>query len=179
MLAKHNIQATFFLLGKYVEKYPTLVKRIHQSGHQLGVHGYRHIPFPLESSATLRSQLDLTRRTIAKICDITPEVIGALRPPYGAFTPQTTTLLTNWGYQLVMWNNLPPHWMQPVGWTISQIFDQIAPGEIIVLHDGHGHGTKVSQILDVIIPKFKMQGYDFVTIAQMQANKEVKPQEHS
>jgi len=57
--------------------------------------------------------------------------------------------------------------MQPVSWTIKQVLDQTIPGSIIVLHDGHGHGTKVAQILDAIVPSFKEQGYRFVTINQM------------
>ena len=170
-LAKHNIHATFFLVGRYVEQYPALVKQIHQSGHQLGIHGFRHRPFPLEKPSTLQSQLDRTRNAIANVCGISPETIKDLRPPYGTFTSTTTRGLTEWGYQLVLWNNIPPHWMQPVSWTISQIFDQVHSGSIIVLHDGHGHGTKVAQILDIIIPKLKAQGYNFVTIEQTRERK--------
>jgi len=170
-LAKHNIHATFFLVGGYVEQYPDLVKQIYQSGHQLGIHGFRHLPFPLENQSVLRAQLDLTRNVIAKICDLPPETIRDLRPPYGAFTQKVLTQLTAWGYRLVLWNNIPPHWMQPVSWTISQILDQIHPGSILVLHDGHGHGTKVAQILDIIIPKLKTQGYGFVTIEQIRERK--------
>jgi peptidoglycan/xylan/chitin deacetylase (PgdA/CDA1 family) len=167
MLAKHHIHATFFLVGMYAEQYPELVKQIHQNGHQLGIHCYRHHPFPLEDPQILRTQLDHTRNLIANTCGISLETICDLRPPYGTFTPKIASLLADWDYRLVMWNNIPPHWMQPVSWTISQIFDQIIPSSIIVLHDGHGHGTKVAQILDIIIPKLKAQGYDFVTIAQM------------
>ena len=170
-LAKYDIHATFFLVGRYVEKYPNLVKQIYQSGHQLGVHGYRHRPFPLENPATLQTQLDRTRNAIANACGISPETIKDLRPPYGAFTLKTAAMLAAWGYRLVLWNNIPPHWMQPVSWTIKQVLDQIHPGSIIVLHDGHGHGTKVAQILDIIIPKLKAQGYDFVTIGQMRERK--------
>ena len=170
-LAKHNIHATFFLVGRYVEQYPALVKQIHQSGHQLGIHGFRHRPFPLEKPSTLQSQLDRTRNAIANVCGISPETIKDLRPPYGAFTSTTARRLTEWGYQLVLWNNMPPHWMQPVSWTIEQVLDQTHPGSIIVLHDGHGHGTKVAQILDIIIPKLKAQGYNFVTIEQTRERK--------
>ena len=170
-LAKHNIHATFFLVGRYVEQYPALVKQIHQSGHQLGIHGFRHHPFPLEKPSTLQSQLDRTRNAIANVCGISPETIKDLRPPYGAFTSTTARRLTEWGYQLVLWNNMPPHWMQPVSWTIEQVLDQIHPGSIIVLHDGHGHGTKAAQILDIIIPKLKAQGYNFVTIEQTRERK--------
>lgn len=171
MLAKHNLNATFFLVGRYVEQYPALVKQIHQSGHQLGIHGFRHRPFPLEKPSTLQSQLDRTRNAIANVCGISPEAIKDLRPPYGAFTSTTARRLTEWGYQLVLWNNIPPHWMQPVSWTIEQVLDQIHPGSILVLHDGHGHGTKVAQILDTIIPKLKAQGYNFVTIEQTRERK--------
>ena len=170
-LAKHNIHATFFLVGRYVEQYPALVKQIHQSGHQLGIHGFRHRPFPLEKPSTLQSQLDRTRNAIANVCGISPETIKDLRPPYGAFTSTTARRLTEWGYQLVLWNNMPPHWMQPVSWTIEQVLDQTHPGSIIVLHDGHGHGTKAAQILDIIIPKLKAQGYNFVTIEQTRERK--------
>jgi len=75
MLAKHNIQATFFLVGRYVEQYPNLVKQIHQYGHQLGIHCFRHLPFPLENSAALRTQLDRTRNAIAETCGIASETI--------------------------------------------------------------------------------------------------------
>lgn len=168
MLAKHNICATFFLVGKYVEQYPALVKQIHQSGHQLGIHCYRHRPFPLENPIVLRTQLDRTRKAIADICGVAPETIRDLRPPYGAFTPKLADMLTDWGYRLVLWNHIPPHWMQPLNWTISQLCDQITPGAIILLHDGHGHGPKVAQILDAMIPRLSTQGFDFITIDQMQ-----------
>jgi peptidoglycan/xylan/chitin deacetylase (PgdA/CDA1 family) len=178
-LAKHGVHATFFLLGRHVEQYPDLVKQIRQSGHQLGIHGFRHRPFPLENPATLQTQLDRTRNAIASACGISPEAIQDLRPPYGAFTQNGLTRLTAWGYRLVLWNNLPPHWMQPVSWTIKQVLDQIHPGSIIVLHDGHGHGTKVSQILDIIVPELKTRGYRFVTIEKMREGTATEPQKLS
>jgi peptidoglycan/xylan/chitin deacetylase (PgdA/CDA1 family) len=167
MLAKHNIKATFFLVGKYVEQYPALVMQIHQSGHQFGIHCYRHRPFPLENPVALRAQLDRTRNAIANVCGVSPESIKDLRPPYGAFTPKLTVLLAEWGYRLVLWNNMPLHWIQSTGWTVKQIIEQALPGSIIVLHDGHGHGTKAAQILDIMIPRLKAQGFQFVTIEKM------------
>lgn len=168
MLAKQDICGTFFLIGKHVEQYPHLVTQIHQSGHQLGIHCYRHLPFPLENPSTLRAQLDRTRNAIAESCGISPETIQVVRPPYGAFTTRTLSLLTNWGYRLVMWNSIPPHWMQPLNWTIKQVLNDAIPGSIIVLHDGHGHGTRVAEIVDIIVPQLKAQEFSFVTIEKMQ-----------
>ena len=167
MLAKHNVHATFFLIGKHVEQYPHLVRQIHQSGHQLGIHCYHHLPFPLENPITLRAQLDQTRNALVEACGISDNAICNVRPPYGAFTLRTLSLLTAWGYRLVMWNSIPPHWMQPIDWTIKQVLNDAIPGSVIVLHDGHGHGAKVAQIADIIIPKLKALQFEFVTVEQM------------
>jgi len=93
-LEAHRIHATFFLVGQYVERHPMLVKRIHQSGHQIGIHCYRHFPFALEKPSSLRAQLEHTKQTIADICGISPEEINNVRPPHGAFTQRTLSLLT-------------------------------------------------------------------------------------
>jgi peptidoglycan/xylan/chitin deacetylase (PgdA/CDA1 family) len=167
ILAKYEVQATFFLVGKAVEEHPDLVRKLHQCGHQLGIHCYRHIPFPLETPSTLHAQLDRTRNLIADICGIAPQRISDLRPPYGAFTPKTLSLLVDWGYRVVMWNSIPAHWMQPFRWTISEIYEELIPGSILVLHDGNGHGLRVAQILETVIPELRKTGFDFVTIEQM------------
>ncbi|HEU0296350.1 MAG TPA: polysaccharide deacetylase family protein [Anaerolineales bacterium] len=170
-LARHDIQASFFLIGKAVEGHSDLVGQIHQNGHQTGIHCYRHRPFPFESPAALRAQLEHTARTIAEISAIHPETIRDLRPPYGLFNRPTLSRLIAWGYRLVMWNNIPPHWMQPLPWTIQQTLEQAQPGSVIVLHDGHGHGANAAKIVDEIVPRLKDQGYQFVTIESMQRNR--------
>jgi peptidoglycan/xylan/chitin deacetylase (PgdA/CDA1 family) len=171
-LKKYRIHASFFLLGRYVEQHPQIVKQIHAAGHQIGIHGYRHIAFPLENPIILHDHLEQVCHRIAEICNTTPKSINNIRPPYGAFTRKTLSLLEAWGYRVVMWNNIPQHWMQPLTWSIQQTLDQATPGGVIVLHDGHGHGTKVVQILEHVIPQLKAQGFDFVTIAQMQERKQ-------
>jgi peptidoglycan/xylan/chitin deacetylase (PgdA/CDA1 family) len=57
--------------------------------------------------------------------------------------------------------------MQPLTWTTRQILEQALPGSIIVLHDGHGHGTKVAQVIEAVVPTLKAQGYEFVTVAEL------------
>ena len=167
VLARHEVRATFFLVGKYVEQFPNLVRQIHQNGHRLGIHCYRHLPFPLENPSTLRAQLERTRNAIAEACGISSETIRHIRPPYGAFTARTLSLLEGWGYRLVMWNSIPPHWMQPLSWTIQQVITDAIPGSIIVLHDGHGHGTRVAEIVDSIVPKLRAMDLRFVTMEEM------------
>lgn len=170
-LAKHEVRATFFLIGKDVERNQNLVKQIHAGGHEIGIHCHRHLPFPFEKPDELQKQMERTKTSISQACGIAPTEIRDIRPPYGAFTAKTKSLLTEWGYRLVMWNCIPPHFTQPLSWTIQQILESAIAGSIIVLHDGHGHGSKAAQIVETIAPKIKSQGFEFVTIKQMQANR--------
>jgi peptidoglycan/xylan/chitin deacetylase (PgdA/CDA1 family) len=168
VLAKHDIPATFFLVGQFVERNLSVAQQIHRSGHQIGIHGYRHFPFPLENPSTLKAQLDRARNVIADACGISVEEIRDVRPPYGVFTGKILPRITDSGYRFVMWSSVPPHWLQPVNWTIKQVLDEVVPGSIIDLHDGKGHGSNLPQILHVLLPALKSQGFGFITINEMQ-----------
>jgi len=172
VLAKHHVRATFFLIGKSAERYPTVVRQIHEQGHQVAIHGYRHLTFFLEHQQRLHSQLDRTRTILAEICGISPEIIQDLRPPYGELSSQKLSLLREWGYRPVLWSCIPPHWMQPVRWSIHQVLDAVVPGAVIVLHDGHGHGTKAAEIVDAVVPRVRSLGFVFVTVEAMQMQRQ-------
>lgn len=172
VLAKHDVRGTFHLVGKYAELHGHLLKEIDQCGHQLALHCYRHVPFPLEKPSTLRAHLDLTRNLISQACGVSTETIKDLRPPYGAFSRRNVAHLNQWGYRLVMWTCIPPHWMQPVDRSIRQVMESLAPGAVIVLHDGHGHGGRVTEILEAIIPRIKSLGYEFVRVEEMWEQRE-------
>lgn len=175
VLAKHEVRATFFLIGKDVEKNQSLVKQIHAGGHEIGIHCYRHIPFPFERPNVLQQQLERTKTLISQACGISPTEIRDVRPPYGAFTSKTKSLLAEWGYRLVMWNCIPPHFTQPLSWTIQQVLEASISGSVIVLHDGHGHGSKAAQIVETIVPKIQSNGFEFVTINHMHDRKTTQP----
>ena len=171
VLEKHRVPATFHLVGKSAEQSPDLVRQIHQGGHQLALHCYRHIPFPLEESSSLRTGLVRTQNVIASTIGVSPSSVRDLRPPYGIFTARTLSRLTEWGFRLVMWSCIPPHWMQPVGWSIRQVVDAAVPGAVIVLHDGHGHGRRVAEIVDAAVPQIRSLGFEFITIEEMQVER--------
>ena len=171
VLEKHRVPATFHLVGKSAEQSPDLVRQIHQGGHQLALHCYHHIPFPLEASTSLRTGLVRTQNAIASAIGVSPSSVRDLRPPYGIFTARTLSRLTEWGFRLVMWSCIPPHWMQPVGWSIRQVVDAAVPGAVIVLHDGHGHGRRVAEIVDAAVPQIRSLGFEFITIEEMQVER--------
>jgi polysaccharide deacetylase family protein (PEP-CTERM system associated) len=66
LLAAHSVRGTFFILGWVANRYPRLVRRIAEAGHEIGVHGYHHV---LASSLSDRALEEDTRRAV--------EVVGA------------------------------------------------------------------------------------------------------
>src|SRR3954468_18179131 len=57
VLAKHNVKATFFLIGKYVHQRPDIVHRIAVEGHLIGNHTFSHPNLIVTSDAALRNEL--------------------------------------------------------------------------------------------------------------------------
>ncbi len=167
VLAKHGIKATFFALGCKVEDCPTaLVRTLSAEGHQVALHGYHHIGFPLRRSADLNHDLARSRERILDICGLLPAQVRDVRPPYGTYTPAVLKRLWNWGYRPVMWSVVPLHWLQPLDETIRSVTAAAVPGSLIVLHED-ATGVPVALIADRVIGVLKDRGFEFITVEQM------------
>ncbi|MDD6306240.1 MAG: polysaccharide deacetylase family protein, partial [Clostridiales bacterium] len=81
-LKERGVTATFFLLGKEVERYPEIVKDIHDNGHLIGTHSYEHVNLKNLCDAAAIEQVDKTNAAIQEITGEYPEYI---RPPYGSW----------------------------------------------------------------------------------------------
>jgi peptidoglycan/xylan/chitin deacetylase (PgdA/CDA1 family) len=101
ILKKHNVQATFFVIGKEAEKYPDLIKQIVNEGHIIGNHSYSHshyIPFFWKNK--LIKDYKKTGDLLQNIIGQTPNYI---RPPFGATSPKYTKLLNKTNYTSFGW----------------------------------------------------------------------------
>lgn len=172
ILDRYNVKATFFLIGKNVEYYPEVAKRILASGHVIGNHSYIH---DANHALYLNPSTDIRRaqQSILRVTGVEPHLY---RPPHGKKTP--------WELRNVKGENLVE-----VTWSISAneagikspetlakaITDRERHGRIILLHDGYGteHGTKNAdksltvEALPLIIEKLQQDGYRFVTVPQL------------
>lgn len=165
VLDHYNIPASFFWLGTCVNRSPALAKEIYERGHWIGLHGYTHRAFPTLSPEELRQELVNTQRAIAQACQLAPDAVRDVRPPYGFFTPQILKLLHQWHYRPVMWSVVPEDWVNPgVDVVVQRVLNQTIAGSLIVLHDGSSGGAHVAQIADQLIPKLLTRGYQFVSI---------------
>ena len=171
VLAKHNVYATFFLIGRYAQHCPEIARAIVNAGHVVGNHTFTHPLLTLKSSAQIRQELSDCRSALQA-------AIGAhsnlFRPPFGGRRPATLRIARELGLEPVMWNVTGYDWNAPPSAMIEQkVAKQIRGGDVILLHDG-GHnqmGADRSQTItatDNLIARYKSEGYGFATIPQMQ-----------
>jgi peptidoglycan-N-acetylglucosamine deacetylase len=170
VLSKHNINATFFLIGRYVRQRPEIARQIVRAGHTVGNHTFTHPLLTFKSETEIRQQLSDCRAALE-------DAIGAhsnlFRPPFGGRRPAVLRLARELGLQPVMWSVTGYDWSAPPAAVIERkVAKQIRGGDVILLHDG-GHnqmGADRSQTIiatDHLIARQKSQGYDFVTIPRM------------
>jgi peptidoglycan/xylan/chitin deacetylase (PgdA/CDA1 family) len=170
VLAKHNARATFFLIGRYVEQLPEIVREIVQAGHIVGNHTYTHPLLIFKSEGEIRKELNHCRSALQ---DAVGDSSSLFRPPFGGRRPAVFRIARELGLQPVMWNVTGYDWNAPPAAVIERkVGRRIRGGNVILLHDG-GHkavGADRSQTViatDRLITRYKAEGYEFVTIPQM------------
>jgi peptidoglycan/xylan/chitin deacetylase (PgdA/CDA1 family) len=170
VLATHNVRATFFLIGRYVQQRPNIVREIVKAGHIIGNHTFTHPLLTFKSAAEVRKELTDCRSAIQ---DAVGEQSNLFRPPFGGRRPAVIRTARQLGLEPIMWSVTGYDWDAPPAVVIEKkVSSQIRGGDVILLHDG-GHkqmGADRSQTVlatDHLITRYKSEGYDFVTIQHM------------
>jgi peptidoglycan/xylan/chitin deacetylase (PgdA/CDA1 family) len=140
ILARFDVKATFFLLGRYAEQERALVQRLANAGHLIGNHSWSHPNLSLSSSARIRDELLQTKETLEQII---ARPVRFFRPPFGARRPITLRLARDMGMTPVLWNAMTSDWSEPSAERISaRLLAKIDSNQRrghasnIVLHDG-------------------------------------------
>ena len=172
VLAKHQVRATFFLIGRYVRQRPDVAGEIAKAGHIIGNHTFTHPNLIFQSAFETRREISDCR---AALHDAIGQHSNLFRPPFGARRPATLRMARELGFEPIMWNVTGYDWNAPPEEVIERkVGRQIRGGDVILLHDG-GHkqmGADRSQTViatDKLIPRYKSEGYEFVTISEMMA----------
>ncbi len=170
VLARHEVPATFFLIGRYVRQRPDIVREIFRAGHTIGNHTFTHPWLIFQSEAEIRRQLDQCRDALQ---DAIGESSNLFRPPFGGRRPAVLHIVRELGLVPVMWNVTGYDWNAPPAEVIERkVVRQVRGGDVILLHDG-GHkemGADRSHTVmatDRLIERYKREEYEFVTVPQM------------
>jgi peptidoglycan/xylan/chitin deacetylase (PgdA/CDA1 family) len=177
VLAKHDVRATFFLIGRYVRQHPEIAREIVKAGHVVGNHTFGHPLLIFKSATEIREELSDCR---AALQDAIGEHSNLFRPPFGGRRPAVLRIARELGLVPIMWNVTGFDWNAPPSAVIEQkVSKQIRGGDVILLHDG-GHkqiGADRAQTVlatDRLITKYKSEAYEFKTIPEMMHQSSVR-----
>ncbi len=93
-LAEYRVPATFFLIGRNLERHPEIGRRIVQEGHEVGNHTYHHRILPFSSKANIRNELVCTHQLIVDLLNVQP-VCSVHRSAYSPSA--SSTRWNSWG----------------------------------------------------------------------------------
>lgn len=134
ILKKHNVKATFFCIGKNIEKHPEILKRIVEEGHIVGNHSYTHSNF-FDFYRKNRLVAEI-RKTDALIESISGKKVQLFRPPYGVTNPSIMRALEVTKHKVIGWNiRSLDGILKNEKFIFARIKKRIVPGGIVLLHD--------------------------------------------
>ncbi len=163
-LKKHNVKATFFVVGNYIESAPELVKRMVAEGHTVGNHTFSHPDMSkISDMSSFQKEIsaleDLYQQTTGQ------ELVKFYRPPQGKFSEQNLKFAKELGYHTFFWSLAYVDWYVDKQPTHEEAFQKLTsrihPGAIVLLHST---SQTNSEILDELLTKWENMGYSFGTL---------------
>jgi peptidoglycan/xylan/chitin deacetylase (PgdA/CDA1 family) len=160
-LAQYGIKATFFMEGRRLETEADCARRVQAAGHEIGNHSYNHPEFDKIPIQECIREVEQTQAIIHKELGFYPKL---LRPPVGKLTKEVEDVFLARGFDIVLWSFSVRDWEGPDAKSVAnRILSQSVPGAIIALHD---KTQWLIEILDVIVPQLKLDGFQFRKISE-------------
>ncbi|WP_251205831.1 polysaccharide deacetylase family protein [Acetatifactor aquisgranensis] len=166
-LKKHNAQATFFVVGHFLESAPEIVKRMVADGHTVGNHTYHH------PDMSKISGMSAFRKEMDDVASLFKEVTGTelamyYRPPQGKYSTENLQMAKELGYSTFFWSLAYVDWNQDSQPSHEEAFakltSRIHPGAIVLLHST---SRTNGEIMDELLTKWEEMGYTFRPLADL------------
>lgn len=169
VLDAYGVRATFFMVGRQVERFPDTARRVAATGHEIGNHSYTHPIYLYRSTGETRRQLERTQQVIAAVTGVRARLA---RPPCGVRSPAYFRAARALGLQTVQWSEAGFDWTERGPAEIARLaLRRTRAGSIILLHDGDsenkkGRGATVAA-LPLIIDGLKAKGLRVAPLAEL------------
>ena len=166
-LKKHNVQATFFVVGHFLESAPEIVKRMVEDGHAVGNHTYHHLDMSkISDEASFRKEMEDVEALFQSITGT--EMAKYYRPPQGKFSTENMKMAQSMGYQTFFWSLAYVDWYQDNQPTHEEAFQKLTgrihPGAIVLLHST---SKTNAEILDELLTKWEEMGYTIKPLSEI------------
>jgi peptidoglycan/xylan/chitin deacetylase (PgdA/CDA1 family) len=162
LLKKLKIKATFFVIGKNVEMYPEMVKRMVEEGHCIGLHSYAHTynyGFLSTKSilADLKQNMELVEKASGKRTHL-------FRPPFGVTNPNIAKAVRQLDLKSIGWSLRSFDTAKPQAQVLAKLKTKVKAGDIILMHD---HLPSTCSTIETFVEEAQNNGLKFVNLDRL------------
>lgn len=163
LLDKYEFKATFFCIGKQIEMYPDIFKRIHESGHTIGNHTYSHTSkMGFLSKKKIIQEITICNRMIVDRIGKKPKLY---RPPFGVTNPDIALALNELKMDVIGWNVRSLDTILTNEHAIlNRVLPRINPGSIVLFHD---NSERTVHVLEQLLHFMKHNKIESVTVDEL------------
>ncbi len=159
ILEKYNVPATFFVQGKNVAAYQTVMQRAVSMGCEIGNHTWSHVKLTSSSSATIASQISSTNTAVYNATGVYPKLY---RPPYGSYN---SAVLNSISMPAIMWSVDTLDWKtRDPAKTLASVKQSTYDGSIILMHDIH---QPTYEAVESVVKHLLMNNFQLVTVSEL------------
>ena len=170
-LKKYNAHGVFFVTGTMASRYPALVKRMVDEGHEVGLHTFNHPDLSFQTRSRIDWELSQNQLALAGAADIRTSLF---RPPYSSFADAmdnkswpVARYLGSLGYITVLDSTDSEDWKRP---GVAAIVERATPkgdqGSIVLMHDSGGDRSQTVAALDRYLPEMRARGFTFTNLTE-------------
>ena len=166
LLEFFDARATFFVTGNRIETYPKHIRRIVMEGHAIGNHSFDHLDLTELSPDEIRFQIASASKAIAVVAGSQISAVTCFRPPYGATNQIMADIAREYGMEIQMWTVDTRDWEMDKSAELiaKEILDSLAPGAIILMHDGLDGSWRTIAALAIVFKHSKVDGFEFAPL---------------
>ena len=174
-LKKHEVSATFFVVGHFLESAPDIVKRMVEEGHTVGNHTYHHYDMSkISDKASFEKEMKDVETLFQQITG--QSISPYYRPPQGKYSTENLKMAQELGYSTFFWSLAYVDWnvdAQPSHEEAMQkLTTRVHPGAIVLLHNT---SKTNGEILDDLLTKWEKMGYTFRTLSDFTEAETLSP----
>ena len=162
ILGEHDIKATFFVVGEWVDKYPESVKALSDAGHEVMNHSSTH---PHMTELSPDQMIAEVQNCNKKIEAVTGKCPTLFRPPYGDYNDAVVSTMRSIDMYTIQWDVDSLDWKDPPPSDIvSRVVKNARSGSIILFHNA---ATNTPAALPDVIDGLVEQGFSFLPVSQL------------
>ena len=159
VLNKYHVPATFFVLGSKIKGNEYILKKMKDSGMEIGNHTYNHLLLTKYKEDKIKKEITDTNNLIFEVTGKEPKLF---RPSYGSFNKKIKNISE---MPIIIWDIDTLDWKYHNSKKItSRVVNKVKDGDIVLMHDIY---SATANALDNIIPMLANNGYSFVTVSDL------------